>query len=95
MKTAYHYFFYGLTSEDQLNSLIQEAEEIGCEFVQLVPMAVPATQMGKLALAGRPQGMVILFRVFVRCLKSMTAEIDAKMKARAEAEKRPRTKNLP
>jgi hypothetical protein len=88
MVNAYHYFFYGMASESELNSLIQEAEDVGCEFLQVMGVTVPLPKQSGLALPGKPVGPqnALVYRIFVRCHRNQTAEVDKKMKAYAEKE---------
>ena len=69
LKSKWHYFFYGMSTENVLAGMIADAESIGCEFLSVHMVMAPAPPASKLALAtnGKTPPMIHLFRVFVRC----------------------------
>lgn len=69
----YRYFFYGFCGEEALTDFIAQAENVGCEFLQVVP-----------AMVNLQQVMPVL-RVFVRCLATEWPRIEATMRAEEQA----------
>ncbi len=60
-------FFYGMCSEDKLTALIKEAEDDGCEFVQVMAGMIPAPQSA-VALPGARANPIPVIRLLVRML---------------------------
>lgn len=83
--SKFHYFFYGACTEDVLSGMLQSAEAKGCEFLQLVPMQVPIAPQGLVKANGRPE-IVLLYRLFVRCLKADFERIKKEMEEDAKRE---------
>lgn len=85
MYTPYHYFFYGLCTENVLAGMIASAESKGCEFVQLIPQMAPVAPAGLVRASGKPE-MVIVYRILVRCKKEDFPRIAEEMQAEAKKE---------
>ncbi len=81
----HQHFFYGACTEDMLPGMLQSAEAKGCEFLQLIPMQVPIAPQGLVKANGRPE-IALLYRIFVRCLKSDFERIKAEMMEDAKKE---------
>lgn len=75
-RVQYSHFFFALCTEDAVTATIQQAEDMGCDFVSLFPVMVPV--QSSLAIPGKPQ-MVPAYRVFVRCVRSEFADIQKRM----------------
>lgn len=83
----YHYFFYGLCTEDQLSPMIATAEQYGCEFVYLHAVQV-TVNASRLSLPNAKPVTVDAFRIFVRCPREEFEAIKAMMEADARLEKK-------
>lgn len=83
--SRFAYFFYGACTEDMLPGMLQSAEAKGCEFLQLIPMTVPVAPQGLVKANGQPQ-VALIYRLFVRCLKSDFERIKAEMNEEAKKE---------
>lgn len=67
-KQTWTTFFYGVCTEDRLTDVIKQAEEDGCELVQVIPGMIPAP-VSAVALPGaRPQNPILVMRILVRIL---------------------------
>jgi hypothetical protein len=58
-------FFYGMCSEDKLTDMIKEAEEDGCEFVQIMAGMIPPPPSA-VALPGTRPSPIPVIRLLVR-----------------------------
>ena len=81
----WHYFFYGMSTEDVLSGMIQSAEAKGCEFLQVSPMQIPVPTSALVRSNGQPQ-TVLVYRIFVRCRKEDFPRIQEAMNAEAKKE---------
>ena len=83
--SKWHYFEYGICSENMLSGFIADAESYGCEFQFVVPGMMPLKQ--SVITNGRqgPQ-MVPVVKVWVRCIKADFPSIHAELQKAAKAE---------
>lgn len=67
-------FFYGMCSEDKLTAMIKEAEDAGCEFVQIMAGMIPPPPSAVALPGSRPQAIPVL-RLLVRMRDEDYAEL--------------------
>ncbi len=68
-KQSWTTFFYGMCTEDRMTETIKQAEEDGCELVQVMAGMIPAPQSAVM-LPGAKQGPIPVLRILVRTLDS-------------------------
>jgi hypothetical protein len=76
-RIKYTTFFYGVCTEDRITDVIKDAEDNGCELVQVVPGLMNPPN-SSLALPGTKQGPITVLRILVRTTDENYAALVAK-----------------
>lgn len=89
-KRKFHTFIYGVSDEAGLPGLIAQAEDDGCELVQVFPASMPDPRPPNLLVPGQAQrpAMVAVYRPLVRIPLDAYPALVEKHKAAQEAGKK-------